>query len=327
MTTYPHGKSALAAAESAKQQHGPDDVGIVAFSASGEPVAPFPSQLIYSSASLAWQGVALEKRHVSPYSAPMMAAPAHLLCITLVPTQPLSTTWRIGGRTVRGQVDPGRAFLYAAGEDFACATTASGPGLLLSIDAPSIAWACDLLKVKGAQMLRSHLPLAGWDEQNHGLAELMLRLDECVQGLNGNGSLYEETLLLALTLKLVMLYRADGRGDAGQLPRAGALPPRKLEAVRDYVWANLSRPMTLEDIARAAHLSAHHLCRQFRNALPVSLWQYVLRCRAEFARRLIARHPDMPLSGVASASGFESYSAFFNAFRKVHGAPPSGRKA
>ena len=167
----------------------PGEAGIVAYNASGEAVAPFSSRLIYGSSHLAWQGFTLEKRDVSPYSAPTMAAPTHLVCLTLVPTPPLSTTWRIDGHATRGQLEPGQAGLIAAGEDFAYATTASGPGLLLSIDAPSIAWACDLLQVKGGQMLRSHLPLAGPDEQNNGLAELVLRLDGCVQGMNDHGSL------------------------------------------------------------------------------------------------------------------------------------------
>jgi AraC-like DNA-binding protein len=95
--------------------------------------------------------------------------------------------------------------------------------------------------------------------------------------------------------------------------------------VQDYVWNNLARPIGIQDIARAVNLSAYHLCHQFRATLAVSLWQYVRTCRVVYARRLIARHPDMSLTDIADASGFESYTAFYHAFRKTHGVKPSHR--
>ena len=67
----------------------------------------------------------------------------------------------------------------------------------------------------------------------------------------------------------------------------------------------------------------HQLSRAFRAATGQSLWQYVLECRAREAMRLMARSPDMPLSHVASACGFESYPQFIAAFRKLSGQLPS----
>ena len=283
------------------------------------------SQPAYSSAALAWHGFALERHRLPPGSTPLAAAPSHILILPLTHTPSNSVTWRAGNQILLGHMDPQRVYLRAAEEDFACAWSAPFETLLLAIDPPSLAWAHDLLEVTGQQTLTTRLASDN-TAADPGLRHVILQLDHCARGENPHGSLYEESLLLALGLKLVMRYRADGRGHHPP-PRSGALSARKLDAVQDYVWANLARPLTLDRIAQAAHLSTYHLCRQFRATLPLSLWQYVLACRAAYARRLIARHPDMPLASVASASGFESYSAFYNACQKTCGVSPLAIRA
>jgi len=252
---------------------------------------------------------------------PTTVSPTHILSIPVAPMPPFSITWCVEGKTLSGHAVPGRAYLRAAEESFSCTSLAPWDGLFVSVDPKNIAWACDMLKVEGSRMLRSHL-VGERDDQK--LTELVFTLDECVQGKCINGSLYEEISLLAMSLQLVILYRADGRSLALSA-RASALTPKKLASVQDYIWSHLSQSMMLEDIAHHVHMSPFHLCRQFRKATSISLWQYVRYCRAAYARQLIARHPDMLLAEIANASGFESYSAFFNAFQKVHGISPSRR--
>lgn len=104
------------------------------------------------------------------------------------------------------------------------------------------------------------------------------------------------------------------------------LSRRSLRQVREFVAANLSRDITVGDIAGAACVSVFHLGRGFRQATGQSLWQYVLACRAEFADRLIAQQPGTPLAEIALMSGFQSYSQFIAAFRKAHGVTPSARR-
>jgi AraC family transcriptional regulator len=288
----------------------------------GEILPALDRRPIYGSFHLPWDGIVLERYRLQPGAVPPATAPAHILAIPMSRMPHNSVTWRIENKTVRGRMEPGQAHLRAASESFACAWSAPVDILFLSVTDPAIAWACDLLKVKGEQTLRSYLALDDNDLPNHELAQIALRLDECVQGHNHNGSLYEESLLLALSLKLVMLYRADGRSHILP-PRSGALPPGKLAAVQEYIWSHISQSLSLDGIAQAVSMSTYHLSHQFRAAMSIPLWRYVRACRATYARRLMARHPGIPLSGIASASGFESYSAFYNAFHKTHGVTPS----
>jgi AraC family transcriptional regulator len=298
--------------------------GIMVRAPDGALVPGIPTLPHYSSSALSWQGFLLERHSMPPTSVSTATSPNHILGIPLTLTPPQSITWRIEGKTLRGNAVPNRVYMRAAEEDYACTSTAPGDGLFLSVAPSAIAWACDLLKIKGSHMLHSRF--AGQEEQpDLGTAGLIRKLDQCARGETPNGSLYEETLLLELSLKLVMLYRADGHSLAPP-SRMGALPRRKRDAVQDFIFHNLSEPITLDDIAKTVHLSTYHLCRQFRKTMSMSLWQYVSKCRVAYAHRLIQRHPDMPLIGVAAASGFESYSAFFNAFRQVHRASPSAMR-
>jgi AraC-like DNA-binding protein len=284
----------------------------------------------YSSTSVAWNGFLLERHNqLPPEALAPSIADAYILGIPLTATPPSSIVWHIDGQRVCGHMTPEHVYLRDTGEEFACAWTAPLDIIFLSIEPQSIAWACDMLRVKGAHMLRTHLANAqprGKDRQSPGmdqrLRELILALDAHVRGAGENGSLYEETLLLACGLEMVHLYRADGY--AYQPPaRADALPARKLRTALEFISEHLTQPLlTLQAIANSVHLSAYHLSRQFRKSLSVPVWQYVQHCRIAYACRLMARHPDMPLAIVAEASGFNSYTSFFSAFRKIRGAAP-----
>lgn len=112
------------------------------------------------------------------------------------------------------------------------------------------------------------------------------------------------------------------RAPAPPLRRRSALSKRTLRKVQEFVHANLARDMRIGDIAHAAFLSPYHLGRRYREATGESLWQYVLRCRAQRAAALISAHPDTRLADIAMQCGFESYSQFIAAFRKTYGFTP-----
>lgn len=101
-----------------------------------------------------------------------------------------------------------------------------------------------------------------------------------------------------------------------------ALAPRTLRKVQDFIHANLAADFAIEDIARAAFLSPHHLNRGYHRATGQSLWQYVLRARVQMARDMIAADPQATLAGIAERSGFGSYGQFIAAFRKAFGQTP-----
>jgi AraC family transcriptional regulator len=108
-------------------------------------------------------------------------------------------------------------------------------------------------------------------------------------------------------------------GVAPDPPRGG--PTRKmLGRVAEYVEAYLDRPIGLDDMAGAAHLSSYHFHRVFRAATGLTPHQYVTARRIERAKRLLTT--EMPLIQVAMACGFASQSHFGEVFKANVGATP-----
>jgi AraC family transcriptional regulator len=109
---------------------------------------------------------------------------------------------------------------------------------------------------------------------------------------------------------------------AAPASRPAALSPRTLRKVQDFIDANLANQFSVKDIANAACLSPDHLGHAFRQSTGRSLWQHVLQCRTSLACSLIAGQPEATLADIALCSGFESYSQFVTAFRRVCGQTP-----
>jgi AraC-like DNA-binding protein len=133
------------------------------------------------------------------------------------------------------------------------------------------------------------------------------------------GAIFEQSLLTAISAHLVDAY---GHGRRGR-PQRMLLSPRRRARVEEYIRQHLTQDINLAAIASVVGMSAHQLSRTFRATTGQSLWQFVIELRARGARRIMAADPSLRLSYVAHAAGFETYSQFIAAFRKVFGQLPS----
>jgi AraC family transcriptional regulator len=91
----------------------------------------------------------------------------------------------------------------------------------------------------------------------------------------------------------------------------------------DHIVSRLDAPLTLDEVARAAHVSPFHFHRLFRAATGQTLNQFVTRLRLEKALSLMARQPRRGLTEVALAAGFSSLSDFSRCFKQRFGVAPS----
>jgi AraC family transcriptional regulator len=105
-------------------------------------------------------------------------------------------------------------------------------------------------------------------------------------------------------------------------------PPQSACAARinraiDHIVARLDEPLTLHDVARAAHVSPFHFHRLFRAATGETLNQFITRLRLEKALSLAARRQTSRWTEVALAAGFASLSDFSRCFKQRYGVAPS----
>ena len=92
--------------------------------------------------------------------------------------------------------------------------------------------------------------------------------------------------------------------------------------VKYYVKANLSRKITLSDVARSLHCSTVTLTEHFKREFGITVMEYVTAKRMQYSEKLLLS-TDEPLSTVATLSGFSDVEYFSRTFKKHHGASPA----
>ncbi len=92
------------------------------------------------------------------------------------------------------------------------------------------------------------------------------------------------------------------------------------ELVFEYINANITEDLTLEQIAEHFFVSKYYVSHIFKDASGISLHQYVIKKRLNACRSAIAAGE--PITLVAEKFGFSDYTAFYRAFKKEYGVSP-----
>jgi len=106
--------------------------------------------------------------------------------------------------------------------------------------------------------------------------------------------------------------------------RVPSLPD--LQALRELVEQAPQKSWTLARLADRAGYSPFHLLRAFRLAFHETPHRFVLRCRIDQARRLLAE-TTLSVTQICFSVGFESLGSFSTLFRQRVGWPPSAYRA
>jgi AraC-like DNA-binding protein len=125
--------------------------------------------------------------------------------------------------------------------------------------------------------------------------------------------------LAAEELVLTLLRSALEMDDPSYEPRATTR--RMLRRAKEFVEANFSAALRLDDVARAVDASPAYLTDVFRRAEGISLHRYIVQLR--LARALVELPEVTDLTTLALDLGFSSHSHFASAFRRAFGCTPS----
>lgn len=97
----------------------------------------------------------------------------------------------------------------------------------------------------------------------------------------------------------------------------GELGAKVIKYINEYLDRNIS----LDDLARRFFISKYYLCRAFKEYTGVSVHAYINHKRVIYAKQLI--EAGETASGAAYKVGFGDYSAFYRAYVKILGMPPT----
>lgn len=94
-----------------------------------------------------------------------------------------------------------------------------------------------------------------------------------------------------------------------------------ISRIIDHVQGNIDKPQRIGDLAQRAGLSAYQLDVRIRGLFGLSIRQYLVRARIDFACSLL-RNVDQPISHIALDCGYGDQAAFTRQFRKSVGLTP-----
>ncbi len=96
---------------------------------------------------------------------------------------------------------------------------------------------------------------------------------------------------------------------------------RRTLKAREYIHANSERPLSLQEIGLAAHLSVNHLLRCFKQAFGMSPHVYLTKLKIASAQNLL-KTTAISVSAIAEAVGFISLGSFSLLFKQHCGKSP-----
>lgn len=102
----------------------------------------------------------------------------------------------------------------------------------------------------------------------------------------------------------------------------GGLTPWQLGAVERHVRENLTRHVSVAELAQVAGLSESWFAHAFKQSRRESPQRWQARLRLEAARRMMA-DPALSLAEIAHAAGFADQAHLSRQFRAAWGQPPS----
>ncbi len=100
-----------------------------------------------------------------------------------------------------------------------------------------------------------------------------------------------------------------------------AISPRRLRRVLDFIEANFSADIALEDLASVAGSSRYHFSRTFRDATGIPPYRYLVQRRVNAAKPLLLEDI-LSIAEIADQCGFNSQAQFASMFRRVFGTSP-----
>ena len=141
-------------------------------------------------------------------------------------------------------------------------------------------------------------------------------LDACTLPYEGR-----EVIKNARALDVIGRLCAKVRASRPEEQTAPGCSARQFLHSMEAIRARCGQKLSLDELARDAHMSRSTYIRQFRRVCRCSPGRYLTRCRVERAKQMIAA-PGISLTEVAQACGFYDSSHFIRMFTKEEGVSP-----
>jgi len=223
---------------------------------------------------------------------------------------------RMGGRVVQGWSDPGTLNMTPSHVHGSWEAEASSHAIVLTIPDAFLArviaehWEADPRSVEIVPQFLA---------RDRVIEAVMTRL-----ALEAKAGSHSDSLYVASASEFLVHHLIDGYSSISKSePRYSGGLGSRLNAIVEYIEANLARPIALRELAGLAGVSARHFERAFRQSLELPPHAYVLRRRVSAARALLLGRTTLTMEQIAKRVGFSSASHLAYVFRRHEGYSPT----
>ncbi|WP_282808400.1 AraC family transcriptional regulator [Hafnia alvei] len=158
------------------------------------------------------------------------------------------------------------------------------------------------------------------DEDNLGMDEFISHLSREINSSTQGTELITEHLLRIILMKSFRAVIKKGVFK-NECSWFSALSDKNIGPVLNEIHMNIGRKWRIDELASLACMSRSNFTSKFRSLTGFSVIEYINRWRFSLAIEEITLNK-AKISGVALDLGYESVSAFSNAFKKVMGRSP-----
>ncbi len=154
------------------------------------------------------------------------------------------------------------------------------------------------------------------------------RVGEIMKGMQGMSELQRLSQFILILDLLASAPEEDKRSLVSQVyaPSLNAENVQRIDQLRDWIFNNLDRKLTLDEVAKHARMSGKSFSRFFKKNTGKTFVQYVNELRIGVAcRKLI--ETDASVSEICYASGFNNLSNFNRRFLDLKGVSPRELRA
>jgi AraC family transcriptional regulator len=280
---------------------------ILIYFKTGKPKPLFP--LEDASQRGSWTGLFVEEHHLPPMAFPEGFPRKHLVAmhyrratLSRIPGRlPQTKPMRRGSLDIVPQGTPLGVYGYDETEF-----------IMLALDPGFVRKIADESGMSDTELVR-HLGIR--DPQIEYIA---LALKSELDGGCPSGRVYGDGLAVALAARLLRRYSTEVTISHN---RNALMSGFTLRRVTNYIEDNLTKDLTLAEIAEVARMSPHYFSRAFRKSTGIPPHRYVIDRRIEKAKRLLSDN-HLPLVEVGLSVGFQNQSHFTTLFHKRTGVTP-----
>lgn len=152
------------------------------------------------------------------------------------------------------------------------------------------------------------------------LGKCLERLEESMTDELFGAQLMRETMLTQLMVLLNRIMQSDTSYEQNNVEYN-----EKIADVLSYINENITRQLSVDELAAVSYLSRYHFMRLFKSQTGCTVHTYIRQKRLTLAARLLRE--GMSATAVSAECGFSDYSTFHRAFKQTFGVSPGKIKS